>query len=187
MKWEWSLEWRKILRRNWWEVHGLVIWKKIGDKKLAKRADRCPESGGEMEARKTEIAMADCIKSNLERVGEMIDRRIGDGWQRTQLRDCLQDVSLWMKKVKCKQDRIYHHWYRNAACKTRRLFPPTHILNQSVTPAPSVSNLGVNFDESFNFKQHMSKTCRCCFYHIRDLRRIRRLLSLSVVKPSRQL
>ena len=38
------------------------------------------------------------------------------------------------------------------------------------------------FDESFNFKQHISETCRCCFYHIRDLRRIRRFLSLSVAK-----
>ena len=27
-----------------------------------------------------------------------------------------------------------------------------------------------------------SKTCRCCFYHIRDLRRIRRFISLSVAK-----
>ena len=61
-------------------------------------------------------------------------------------------------------------------------FFPTHILNQSVTPAPSVSNLGVNFDKSFNFKQYISKTCHCCFYHIRDLRRIRRFLSLSVAK-----
>ena len=61
-------------------------------------------------------------------------------------------------------------------------FFPTHILNQSVTPAPSVSNLGVNFDESFNFKEHITKTCHCYFYHIRDLRRIRRFLSLSVAK-----
>ena len=61
-------------------------------------------------------------------------------------------------------------------------FFPTHILNQIVTPAPSVSNLGVNFDESLNFKQHISKTCRCCFYHICDLRCIRRFLSLSVAK-----
>ena len=43
-------------------------------------------------------------------------------------------------------------------------------------------NLGVTFDENFNFKKHISKTCRCCFYHIRDLRRIRRFLSLSVAK-----
>ena len=61
-------------------------------------------------------------------------------------------------------------------------FFPTHILSQSITPAASVLNLGVRFDENFNFKQHISKTCRCCFYHIRDLRRIRRFLSLSVAE-----
>ena len=33
---------------------------KMGDEKLAE--SRCPESGGEMEARKTEIAMGDCVK-----------------------------------------------------------------------------------------------------------------------------
>ena len=59
-------------------------------------------------------------------------------------------------------------------------FFPTHILSQSITPAASVLNLGVTFDENFNFKQH--KTCRCCFYHIRDLRRIRWFLPLSVAK-----
>ena len=37
-------------------------------KKLAE--SRCPESGGETEARKTEIATGVCIKSDLERVGE---------------------------------------------------------------------------------------------------------------------
>ena len=31
---------------------------------------RCPESGVEMETKKTEIAMGDCIKSDLEKVGE---------------------------------------------------------------------------------------------------------------------
>ena len=66
--------------------------------------------------------------------------------------------------------------------QTRWLFPPTHILSQSITPAASVLNLGVTFDENFNFKQHISKICRCCFYHIRDLRRIRRFISLSVAK-----
>ena len=61
-------------------------------------------------------------------------------------------------------------------------FFPTHILSQSITPAASVFNLGVTFDETFNFKQHISKTCRCCFCHIRDLRRIRRFISLYVAK-----
>ena len=33
-----------------------------------------PESGGEIEARKTETAMVDCNKRDLERVGEENDR-----------------------------------------------------------------------------------------------------------------
>ena len=42
-------------------------------------------------------------------------------------------------------------------------FFPIHILSQSITPAASPLNLGVTFDENFNFKQNISKTCRCCF------------------------
>ena len=61
-------------------------------------------------------------------------------------------------------------------------FFPTHILSPSITPAASVLNIGVTFDKNFNFKQHISKTCRCCFFYIRDLRRIRRFISLSVAK-----
>ena len=102
-----------------------------------------------------------------------------------QLRDCLQDVSLWMKnsKLKVNADKTE---FLIIGTSTQRAklngFFPTHILSQSITPAASVLNLGVTFDENFNFKQHISKTCRCCFYHIRDLRRIRRFLSLSVAK-----
>ena len=47
---------------------------------------RCPENGGEKEARKIEIAMGDCIKSDLEKWeknGKMIDRRVGDCCQKT--------------------------------------------------------------------------------------------------------
>ena len=56
------------------------------------------------------------------------------------------------------------------------------MLSQNITPAASAKNLGTTFDENFNFRQHISQTCRCCFYHIRDLRRIRRYMSLSVAK-----
>ncbi|KAK2182214.1 hypothetical protein NP493_361g02019 [Ridgeia piscesae] len=61
-------------------------------------------------------------------------------------------------------------------------FFPTHILDQCITPAASVLNLGVTFDENCNLKQYISKTCPCCFYHIRDLCRIRRFISLSFAK-----
>ena len=46
----------------------------------------------------------------------------------------------------------------------------------------SCSNLGVTFDKNVSFKQYISKTCRCYFYHIHVLCRIRQYTSLSVVK-----
>ena len=50
-------------------IHGFVMWNKLGDDKLANES-RCPEGGWKMEATKSEIAMGDCVKSDLERVGE---------------------------------------------------------------------------------------------------------------------
>ena len=55
---------KKKLVRGTWAGHG----DKGGDEKLAKRADAQKVEG--VEARKTEIAMGDCINSYLERVGE---------------------------------------------------------------------------------------------------------------------
>ena len=101
-----------------------------------------------------------------------------------QLRDCLQDVSLWMKNIKLKLNADKTEFC--FSCTSTQLaklngFFPEHILSQSFTPAASGLNLGVTFDENFNFKQHISTTCLCCFfYHIRDRRRIRWFISLSV-------
>ena len=103
-----------------------------------------------------------------------------------QLRECLQNASLWMKNRKLKLNADKSEFLIIGTSTQRAKlsdFFPTHILSQSIIPAASVLNLRVTFDENFNFKQHISKTCRCYFYHIRDLRCIRRFTSLSVAKP----
>ena len=38
------------------------------------------------------------------------------------------------------------------------------------------------FDNNENLRQHISQTCRCCFYKIRDLHRIRRYMYFDVAK-----
>ena len=53
---------KKKLVRSTWAGHV----EKMGDEKLAKWRG----NGGELEARKTETSMWDCIKSDKERVGE---------------------------------------------------------------------------------------------------------------------
>ena len=59
---------------------------------------------------------------------------------------------------------------------------PTRLLAHEVNPYPSVRNLGVVFDSALNFKSHISGIFRACYYHICDMRRIKRFLSPSVAK-----
>ena len=55
---------------------------------------------------------------------------------------------------------------------TQQFFSSTPMLSQNVTLAITAHNLG----------QHFSQICLCCFYHIRDLRRIRRYMYFAVAK-----
>ena len=60
-------------------------------------------------------------------------------------------------------------------------FPAT-LLAHEVTPSPSARNLGVVFDSALYFKSHICGIYRACYYHICDIRRIRRFLAPSVAK-----
>ena len=57
-----------------------------------------------------------------------------------------------------------------------------YTIGQDTNPSTSAKNLGVLFDSSLNFRKHISQTCRTCYYHILDLRRIRQNLSLDLAK-----
>ena len=59
---------------------------------------------------------------------------------------------------------------------------PCLILGQDTHPSASAKYLGVVFDSSLNFRKHICQTWRACFYHIPDLRRIRKSLSLDLAK-----
>ena len=47
-----------------------------------------------------------------------------------------------------------------------------------IKPATSVKNLGVTIDSELSYHDHITKTSQACFYHIRDLRRLRSYLDL---------
>ena len=59
---------------------------------------------------------------------------------------------------------------------------PLVVLDNEMNPADSARNLGVFFDSGLNFRQHISKVSSSCFYHIRDLKRIRKSLPLALAK-----
>lgn len=53
---------------------------------------------------------------------------------------------------------------------------PPSIINISNQTTDKVRNLGVQFDCEVNVRAHIAKTTQTCFFHLRRLRQIRRLL-----------
>ena len=65
-----------------------------------------------------------------------------------------------------------------------KLDNPTVLLPDNVTiaPAKSARNLGVIFDSNLSYSEHISAICKSCFYHIRDLKRIRSTIDKSTAR-----
>ena len=102
------------------------------------------------------------------------------------VQQCLQDVSDWMiaSKLKLNPDKTEFILIGTKAREKFKKYFPTKLLDQDVTPTDSARNLGVEFDKDFNFKKHISKVCRSCYYHIHDLRHLRRCLTAAVTKTT---
>ena len=64
---------------------------------------------------------------------------------------------------------------------------PITLMGIDANPSASARKLGVDFDQKFTFRKHMSRVCSSCLYRIRDLRRIRRHLNLDNAKSLRSL
>ena len=97
------------------------------------------------------------------------------------LQHCLMGVSAWMIGSKLKLTPSKTEFLLIQRQKFLHNYPCL-ILGQDTNPSTSAKNLDVLFDGSLNFRKHISQTCRACFYHIRDLRRIRKSLSLDLAK-----
>ena len=83
------------------------------------------------------------------------------------VQQCLQDVSDWMiaSKFKLNPDKTEFILIGTKARDKFKKNFPTKLLDQDATPTDSARNLGVEFDKDFNFKKHISKVCRSCYYH----------------------
>ena len=101
------------------------------------------------------------------------------------LSDCLTDISLWMKSSKLKLNSDKTEFIIIGTKQQRQKLSnhfPVKLFDNDISPSDSVRNLGVIFDSDFSFHKHVSNICKSCFYHIRDLRRIRRHIPLSTAK-----
>ena len=90
------------------------------------------------------------------------------------LQSCFTGVSAWMaqSKLKLNPNKSFFLLARNR--KGRSLLHLA-VLDNEMNPADSA-------DSVLNFRQHISQVSSSCFYHIRDLKRIRKSLPLALAK-----
>ena len=98
------------------------------------------------------------------------------------LQSCLASVQSWMStnKLKLNPDKTVFLLNGNERQRSKYLSMfPIELLGVKNNPAKSPCNLGVIFDKNFTFPSHISVVCSLCFYHMRDLRRIRGHIDLN--------
>ena len=103
----------------------------------------------------------------------------------TDLKSCVTDVFTWMTNLKLKLNPSKTEFISIGSKKQREKFKdlfPILLLDHDTLPKAFVRNLGVIFECDFTFKRQISQTCKICFYHIRDFRRIRKYLSPEAAK-----
>ena len=86
-----------------------------------------------------------------------------------------------LSKLKLNPDKTYLIGTKQQRNRVINLFP-VKLLGSDTFPSDIVRDLGAVFDSDFNFRQHIYQICKSCFYHIRDLRRIRCHISISTAK-----
>lgn len=101
------------------------------------------------------------------------------------LQACLDSIQKWMlsNKLKLNPDKTEFLLIGHEQQRKKYLSQfPLSLMGVETNPSKSANNLGVTFDQNFKLRSHISQVCRTCFYQIRDIRRIRRYLSLENAK-----
>ena len=62
--------------------------------------------------------------------------------------------------------------------RPRPHFPPLNICGDQIRASVSARNIGVIFDSYMNFECQVSSVCKASFFHIRNVSRIRKYLSV---------
>jgi hypothetical protein len=99
------------------------------------------------------------------------------------LKNCLTSIQTWMSAnmLKLNPDKTEFLLLGNSLNRSKLsdCFP-IEFLGSLVSPTEKVRNLGVLFDADFSLSNQVSSIVSSCYYHLRDLSRIRKHLSKSV-------
>lgn len=100
------------------------------------------------------------------------------------LTDCFTDVNAWCasKRLQLNAGKTEVMWYGTAAALRKRPAGSGSICagTEVVEPVSVIRDLGVWIDSELSMRDHISRTTRACYLHLRRLRSIRTLLGRDV-------
>ena len=100
------------------------------------------------------------------------------------LTDCISDIKNWMTRnfLKLNSNKTETIIFGpKASLPTSQNFT-LNIDGHTVTPSPSVRNLGIIMDPTLTFKSHINQITKSSFFHLRNISRLRPTLSSSAAE-----
>ena len=93
---------------------------------------------------------------------------------------CIADIDLWMfsNRLKLNSDKTQFIWLGTWQQLQKITIDSITLSGSIVEFQSSVNNLGVKIDSNMTMKDHVLRICHSSFYQLRQLRTIRKLLSM---------
>ena len=97
----------------------------------------------------------------------------------SKLNSCLADIRRWMitNKLKINDSKTEFIVFRSPQLKCDLSGLSVNVGESMITQSSKVRDLGVIFDQFLNFDDHITAICRSTHFHIRNIGKIRNLLS----------
>ena len=95
------------------------------------------------------------------------------------LNSCLADIRRWMitNKLKINDSKTEFIVFRSPQLKCDLSGLSVYVGDSMITQSSKVRDLGVIFDQFLNFDDYITAICRSTHFHIRNMGKIRNLLS----------
>ena len=96
------------------------------------------------------------------------------------LTHCIEVIGRWMSsnRLRLNASKTEFIWLGSTRRLARCTFDPIIINGDTILPSLTVRDLGAYIDSGINFDEHVTRLTRTCFFHIRQLRSIRRSLTI---------
>ena len=102
----------------------------------------------------------------------------------TALENCIDDIKRWMPadKLKLNDDKTEFIIIGTRQQLKKVTFNTLRVGNTQVTSLSQAKNLGSWFDAQMNLNTHVTKCCQAAFFHLFNIRRIRKFLNHETVQ-----